>query len=53
MAKFAEAEARMFRNKFVCRRCKSTIKAPNMQILAGKVTCRNCKNHDFKPKRKK
>ncbi|MFC1775043.1 50S ribosomal protein L40e [Nanoarchaeota archaeon] len=53
MGKFPEAEARLFKNKFVCRRCKSTIKANNQKILAGSITCRSCGNHRFKTKRKK
>jgi len=53
MAKFPEAEARMFRNKFVCRRCKGTVRTSNMKVLSGVVTCRNCFSHKFKPKRKR
>ena len=53
MAKFPEAEARKFKNKFVCRRCKSVIRAPNLKILAGDIKCRKCNNRAFKPKRKK
>ena len=53
MAKFPEAEARKFKNKFVCRRCKSVIRAPNLKILAGNIKCRKCNNRAFKPKRKK
>lgn len=53
MVKFAEADARMFKNKFVCRNCKATIKAPNMKVLAGKVKCRVCKAKKLRIKRKK
>ncbi|HLD89237.1 MAG TPA: 50S ribosomal protein L40e [Candidatus Nanoarchaeia archaeon] len=53
MAKFPEAEARLFRNVFVCRRCKIKLRAPNMKILAGKVKCRNCKSPALRPVRKK
>ena len=53
MAKFPEAEARIVRGKFVCRRCKSVVRAPNMKIIAGDVKCRRCQGHKFKPKRKK
>jgi len=53
MAKFPEAEARKFKNKFVCRRCKSVMKASNLKILAGEIKCRTCGNREFKPKRKK
>ncbi len=53
MVKFPEADARMFRNKFVCRRCKSVVNAPSRKITEGVVKCRNCQGKDFKPKRKK
>ena len=42
MAKFEEAEQRLFRNMFVCRKCKSKIRAPAMLVSQGKVKCRKC-----------
>ncbi|MFP4403245.1 MAG: 50S ribosomal protein L40e [Nanoarchaeota archaeon] len=53
MAKFPEAEARIIKNKFVCRRCKSTIKSTNIRILAGKIKCRKCSYKTLRPVRKK
>ncbi len=53
MAKFEEAINRKFRNVFVCRRCKSKIRAPNLKVLAGKISCRKCSAKTLKPKRKK
>jgi len=53
MAKFAVAEARLFKDKFVCRRCKSIVRAVNLKIIAGGITCRKCGSHTFKGKRKK
>ena len=53
MVRFPEAEARLFKNKFVCRKCRAVVTAPNMKIIAGKVSCRRCGSHVFKPKRKK
>lgn len=53
MVKFPEADARLFRNKFVCRRCKSVIRSPSRKIAEGNITCRGCGSHKFKPKRKK
>jgi len=52
MAKFPEADVRLFKNVFVCRRCKSKTRAPNLKILAGKITCK-CGSHAFRPLRKK
>ncbi len=53
MVKFPEADARMFRNKFVCRKCKAVINASNRKISEGGVKCRKCQSKYFKPKRKK
>jgi ribosomal protein L40E len=53
MVKFEEANARYFRNIFVCRTCKSKVRAPNLKVLAGKISCRKCKSKALRPKRKK
>ena len=53
MVKFHEAEIRKFRNTFVCRKCKTKIKAPNIKILDGKISCRRCGGKQFKAVRKK
>jgi len=53
MVKFPEAEARKFRNRFVCRRCRSVLASPIRKVLDGIVKCRKCGSKLFKPKRKK
>ncbi len=53
MVKFPEADARMFFRKFVCKRCKSTLRTSNTKIIEGKVHCRKCLSHAFRAKRKK
>jgi ribosomal protein L40E len=53
MAKFPEAEARLFKKKFVCRRCKSTVNASNLQVLQGKIKCGKCNGKALRPVRKK
>lgn len=53
MAKIAAAQARLFKNIFVCKRCGSKIKADMRKILTGKIKCRKCNGKDFRPKRKK
>lgn len=53
MAKFPEAEARLFKNMFVCRKCKSKIRTTNLRVLAGKSVCRKCGSKALKPVRKK
>ncbi len=53
MAKFPEAEARFFHNIFVCRKCKTKIRAPNIKVIEGKVSCRKCGSKALRPVRKK
>lgn len=53
MAKFPEADARLFRNIFVCRKCKNKVRASNMKVLAGKVKCRSCNSDALRTIRKK
>jgi len=53
MVKFEEANARKLKNIFVCRICKSKIRAPSLKVSQGKVKCRNCKSRKLRPKRKK
>ena len=53
MAKIMEAQNRMFKNVFVCKRCSSKIKANSTKILEGKVKCRKCRGNSFRPLRRK
>lgn len=53
MVKFPEAEARLFRNIFICRKCESKIRASNMKVIAGKIRCRKCGSKILRPVRKK
>lgn len=53
MVRFPEAEARLFKNKFVCRRCKRALRATSMRVISGKVKCRNCNYPVLRPVRKK
>ncbi|MBU2639976.1 MAG: 50S ribosomal protein L40e [Nanoarchaeota archaeon] len=48
MAKFAEAAARLFHNVFVCKRCKSKVKADVRKILLKKISCRKCGGKSFR-----
>jgi len=42
MVKFPEAETRIIRNIFICRRCKSKVRAQNLRVIKGEVRCRKC-----------
>ncbi len=53
MVKFPEAQARRFKNIFVCRKCKSKIRAPNMKVIAGEIKCRKCASRALRPIKKK
>lgn len=55
MVKFPEAHARLYRNVFVCRRCKSKLRAPMMKLLSGKISCKKCgaPGTSLRPARKK
>jgi len=39
---FSEAVARLYSRVFVCRVCKSKIRADLAKVRAGKVKCRRC-----------
>lgn len=53
MAKLAAAQARLFKNIFVCKDCKSKIRAEPIRVISGKVKCRKCGSKALRPKRKK
>lgn len=53
MVKFPEADKRLIKNMFVCRKCKTKMRTTNMKVLAGKVKCRKCGNKALRPVRKK
>ncbi|MCK4647811.1 hypothetical protein KAT24_02690 [Candidatus Pacearchaeota archaeon] len=53
MAKIQEASNRLFKNVFVCKKCKTKIRAEPQKILRGKVKCRKCGKIAFRPLRKK
>ena len=51
--KIPAAQARMFKNVFICKNCKSKVRAAPRKILEGKVRCRKCLGKAFRPIRKK
>jgi len=53
MVKFPEGNVRLFKNKFVCRKCKSVVRAPNLSVIQGKIKCRKCGSKILRPVRKK
>lgn len=53
MAKIPAAQARLFRNVFVCKRCKTKIRANSIKIAEKKVRCRSCNSKAFRPIKRK
>ena len=49
---FPEAMQRIYHRVFVCRKCKSKIRADYIKVREGKVKCRKCGSKDLRPKRK-
>lgn len=53
MVVFPQAEARLFKNTYVCKRCESKIKVPIGKVLAGKGVCRKCSSKSLRIVRKR
>jgi len=51
--KIPEAQNRLFKNVFICSKCKTKIRADPQKILKGKVRCRKCKKSSFRVVKKK
>ncbi|MBI2542560.1 MAG: hypothetical protein HYW24_00010 [Candidatus Aenigmarchaeota archaeon] len=49
---FPEAMARLYARMFVCKVCKSKIRADPAKVRLGKVKCRKCKSNALRLKRK-
>jgi len=52
MAAIPEAIARLYKRVYVCRKCKSKIRADPLKVMLGKVRCRKCGSTALRPKRK-
>jgi formylmethanofuran dehydrogenase subunit E len=51
MATFPEAEARLYKNVFVCKKCEKKFRTSMGKVLTGKATCRDCKSKKVRPVR--
>lgn len=49
---FPEAMARMFNRVFVCKVCKSKIRADPRKVREGKIKCRKCGSRALRRKRR-
>ena len=53
MAKIPAAQARLFKNIFICKRCSAKLRTDARKVIEGKVKCRKCAGKAFRQKRKK
>jgi len=53
MVKFPEAQVRLFKDKFACRKCKTVTKGNMMMVMAGKISCKKCGSKALRTLRKK
>ncbi|MBI2630144.1 hypothetical protein HYW76_03505 [Candidatus Pacearchaeota archaeon] len=51
--KIPVAQARLFKNVFICKTCGKKMRADPKKISEGKVKCRKCQKKSFKSIRKK
>jgi len=51
--KLPAAQARLYKNMFVCKNCKAKLRADPRKVLEKKVRCRKCLKKAFRPIRKK
>jgi DNA polymerase II large subunit len=51
--KILAAQNRLFRNIFICKRCRQKMRMEPLKVLSGNVSCRKCKGKDFRTPRKK
>jgi ribosomal protein L40E len=51
--KIPEAQNRLFKNIFVCKKCQTKQRIDPLKALKGKIKCRKCKKAAFRPLKKK
>jgi len=51
--KIPEAQNRLFKNMFVCKRCQTKQRIDPQKVLKGKAKCRKCDKKAFRPLKKK
>jgi len=50
--KLPEAVARLFGRKWVCKNCKTVMRADSSKVRAKRLICKNCQKRNFRPKKK-
>jgi len=52
MTKFPEADARLFKNMYICMTCNARNRIDQRRIRLNKAKCRECKKDRLRGKRK-
>lgn len=53
MGTFPEAEARIFKNIYICRKCEAKNRVPGQKVLMGVASCRKCGSKSLRSLRRK
>ena len=51
--KIPAAQARLFKNIFVCKKCGQKVRADSVKIIDKKIKCRRCDSKAFRPMKSK
>ena len=51
--KIPAAQARLFKNVFVCKRCSTRVRAEARKIIEKRIKCRRCNSKVFRPVKKR
>ncbi|MFH1424077.1 MAG: 50S ribosomal protein L40e [archaeon] len=52
MARFPEADARLFNDMYICMKCNARNRIDKRRIRLGKGSCRTCGSDALRPKRR-
>jgi len=47
--KIPAAQARLYKNVFVCKSCGQKMRTDSLRVIAKKIKCRRCGKKDFRP----
>ena len=51
--KIPAAQARLFKNVFICKKCGQKMRSDPLKVIAKSVKCRRCQKKNFRPIRTK
>ncbi|HIK00259.1 TPA: 50S ribosomal protein L40e [archaeon] len=52
MARFPEAEARLFKNMYICMKCNARNRVDPRKVRLGKAKCRECGHNRLRQKKR-